>query len=79
MILFTVEENGMKQTFEGFCSYKNTNLVIKNRVLGVVNIEGSFELWWLDGNDLDTALDELERFYRMLHGRDIEVQTFRSY
>jgi hypothetical protein len=78
-MVYTVEEDGKLQTYEGFCKAlmhlsveHELNLPPKEaRFLGLVMWEDSICPWWLENGTL--AVEELQRLYRAFPGVDAQI------
>ena len=64
--LYKLKATGEKtQTFDGFKRWKMNSVC---KTMGVVSEQGEIDLWELDDDNIELALSELARFYRMQNG-----------
>lgn len=72
--VYTVEQDGRKQTFEGFRrAFHGTDA--HPRTVALVFLEGYTELWRLD-KDNPRALEELKRYYRSEGYPDVRIGIY---
>jgi hypothetical protein len=72
-VIYSVQEGGRTQTYEGFCSFKMPR-PLDATYLAIATVEGESEPWWVQSNGL--ALEELRRYYRSTYSMEVTVELF---
>ena len=66
------------QTFEGFGWVGGTANAYPE-VMAMVHFDGGTSLWRLDPENIGLGVDELQRYYRTIHGRKVHVGIYGLY
>lgn len=72
---YTCSDGKTKQSYEGFQrAFALTEAFPV--VLGIAVVEGESEPWFLDGENLQLAVEELGRYYRSEHGMEVRIAVY---
>lgn len=73
--IFTVKEGKGEQTYEGFQAFTGQSPPPGAKFLCIASFSGDMEFWYLESKE---ATEELQRYYRMLHGQDVSLKLYQE-